>query len=300
MTSAQRIRDLIVQHVDNSGFGAHGLHVRIGDDVAEHRWKPDVPEEIHSAAKGVCVLAAGIAVGEGLVDLDTPVIEYVSGIPVGAGVEEVTLRHLLSMSSGIDLPWSETMMTDWPDLALEFLGRPSRGRVFQYSNASTYTAMFVLSHRVGDVHEYLTSRLFTPLGFGDVSWQRCPHGRILAGEGVALRTEELSRIGKLIRDRGRWDGQQLVPEEIVDAMHSAWVPSGKNPGYQRYALAGWDGPGHAWRLHGAMGQLLIFAGDAVVTITASDHFGADAVAAYVAEVLSPTSSRASEPTSSRV
>lgn len=298
MTSASRIRDRIVQHVEESGFGAHGLHVLIGEDVAEHRWKPDVREEIHSVAKGICVLAAGIAANEGLVDLDAPVIEYIPGIPVGDGVELVTLRHLLSMSSGVDLPWSETMMTDWPDLALEFLRRPSRGRVFQYSNASTYTAMFILAQRVGDVHEYLVPRLLTPIGLGDVPWTRCPHGRIVAGEGLALRTEELSRIGRLIRDRGFWDGQQLVPAHVIDAMHSDWVPSGKNPGYQRYALGGWDGPGPAWRLHGAMGQLLIFCGDTVVTITASDHFGADAVAAYVAEFLSPTSSRASEPTSS--
>ena len=287
MASAQTVRDLIVEHIETSGFGAHGLHVRVGADTAEHRWAPDVREDIHSAAKGVCVLAAGIAADEERIDFDTPVAEYLAGVPLGAGVEDVTLRHLLSMSSGIDLPWSESMMTDWPDLALEFLGRPSRGRVFQYSNASTYAAMFVLATRVGDVQEFLTPRLFTPLGLDDVSWDRCPNGRIVAGEGLALRTEELSRIGRLIRDGGCWEGRRLVSEKWVDAMHSNWVRAGENPGYQRYALSGWDGPGEAWRLHGAHGQLLIFAGDAVVTITASDHFGADAVAARVAGLMAP-------------
>lgn len=289
MASAQTVRDLIVEHIEMSGFGAHGLHVRVGADTAEHRWAPDVREDIHSAAKGVCVLAAGIAADEERIDFDIPVAEYLAGVPLGAGVEEVTLRHLLSMSSGIDLPWSESMMTDWPDLALEFLSRPSRGRVFQYSNASTYAAMFVLATRIGDVLEFLTPRLFAPLGLDDISWDRCPNGRIVAGEGLALRTEELSRIGSLIRDGGCWEGRRLVSEKWVDAMHSDWVRSGENPGYQRYALSGWDGPGEAWRLHGAHGQLLIFAGDAVVTITASDHFGADAVAARVAGVIAPGS-----------
>ncbi|MGM7698025.1 serine hydrolase domain-containing protein [Microbacterium sp. A84] len=285
MTTAQRIRDLIVQYVTASGFGAHGLHVRIGDDVAEHRWTPDVREDIHSAAKGICVLAACIAADEGVVSLDAPVSTYLSGADLGAGVEEVTLRHLLSMSSGIDLPWSETMMTDWPDLALEFLGRPSRGRVFQYSNASTYAAMFVLATRVGDVLEYLVPRLFVPLSIHDVEWVRCPNGRIVAGEGIALRTEELARIGRLIRDRGVWEGQRLVSPESIDAMHTDWIVAGLNPGYDRYALSGWGGPGAAWRLHGAYGQLLIFLDDAVVTITADDHFGADAMAAFVAAEL---------------
>jgi CubicO group peptidase (beta-lactamase class C family) len=282
MTRADDIRDRIVHEVERTGFTAHGLHVLAGDDTAEHRWTPDVREDVHSAAKGVCVLAAGIASDEGLVDVDAPVSTYLPDVELGTGVDRVTLRHLLTMSSGVDLPWSETMMTDWPDLALEFLRRPSRGRVFQYSNASTYTAMRVLATRVGDVADYLGPRLFTPLGLGDVEWLRCPAGHIVAGGGLFLRTDELARIGRLIRDRGDWRGARVVSPEWTDGMHSRWVTSGVNPGYSRYALAGWDGPGTAWRLHGAYGQLVIFSGDAVVTISADDHAGADALAAFVA------------------
>ncbi|MFJ4224836.1 serine hydrolase domain-containing protein [Microbacterium sp. NPDC089695] len=285
-TPASRARDAIVVAADAAGFGVHGLHVRIGDDSAVHRWTPDEREEIHSVAKGVSVLAAGIAQAEGLVDLDAPIAEYLDrGTALGAGVDSVTLRHLLTMSSGIDLPWSETMMTDWPDLATEFLSRDARGRIFQYSNASTYTAMTVLETRTGDVEQYLRPRLFAPLGIDDLTWRRCPNGRILAGEGIALRTEELARLGLLIRDRGRWHDRQLVPAEVVDAMHTGWGDAGGGVGYERYALAGWDGPGEAWRLHGAYGQLLIFLGDAVVTISADDHFGADAIALAVADIL---------------
>lgn len=285
MTRAQSVSDRIVLETDASGFRAHGLHVLVGDDVAEHRWTADVREDIHSAAKGVCVLAAGIAADEGLISLDAPVATYLPAADLGEGVDGVTLRHLLTMTSGIDLPWSETMMTDWPDLAAEFLRRPSRGRVFQYSNASTYTAMRVLAERVGDVGDYLDPRLFAPLGIEDVEWERCPNGRIVAGGGLPLRTEELARVGRLIRDRGHWEGRHLVSPEWIDAMHSDWVVSGENPGYDGYALAGWRGPGEAWRLHGAYGQLLIFAGDAVVTITADDHFGADRIAAFAVETL---------------
>lgn len=285
MTRAQQIRDRLVDHADASGFGAHGLHVRVGDDVAEHRWTPDVREEIHSVAKGVCVLAAGLAADEGLISLDAPVAEYLPDFVLGDRVDEVTLRQLLSMSSGIDLPWSETLMTDWPDLAREFLSRPSRGRVFQYSNASTYTAMTVLATRVGDIVDFLRPRLFEPLGIDDLEWERCPRGRIVAGSGIALRTGELSRLGRLVHDRGEWEGRRLVPASVIDAMHSDWVVAGANPAYERYALAGWDGPGAAWRLHGAYGQLLIFCDDAVVTITADDHFGADAMSAFVVDTL---------------
>ncbi|MBB3157437.1 CubicO group peptidase (beta-lactamase class C family) [Microbacterium proteolyticum] len=281
MTRADALRDDLVVRVDDTGFGAHGLHVRVGDDVATHRWSPDVREEIHSVAKAVAVLAAGIAADEGLVSLDAPVREL---LPTAT---DATLRQLLSMSSGIDFPYSETLMTDWPDLAAEFLSRPSHGRVFQYSNASTYTAMHALSQRVGDVEEYLRPRLFAPLGLADVSWRRCPNGRVLGGEGLALRTDEMARLGLLIRDRGMFDGHRLVSAGTVDAMHSGWIGTGGTAdGYRRYALAGWDGPGAAWRLHGAHGQLIVFAGDAVVTISADDHGGADAVAAFIAAAAS--------------
>ena len=276
MPAADDLRDALVARIHDTGFGAHGLHVRVGDGVAEHRWTPDVREEIHSVAKAVSVLAVGIAADEGAVSLDEP---------IGAARErDLTLRRLLTMTSGIDFPWSPTLMTDWPDLAAEFLSRPSRGRVFQYSNASTYTAMHVLSQRVGDVEEYLRPRLFAPLGLEDVAWARCPIGRVLGGEGLSLRTEEMARLGLLLRDRGDWRGQRLVSAGIVDAMHAGWVDTGSvGDGYRRYALAGWDGPGAAWRLHGAYGQLIVFAGDAVVTISADDHAGADAIAAFVAE-----------------
>ncbi len=285
MTRAQAIRDAIVREADASGFRAHGLHVLVGDDVAEHRWTPDVREDIHSAAKGVCVLAAGIAADEGRIAFDEPIAPLLPRAVVGAGVEEVTLRHLLTMTSGIDLPWSETLLTDWPDLALEFVSRPSRGRVFQYSNASTYTAMRVLASQVGDVVEFLRPRLFAPLRIDDVEWERCPHGFIAAGGGLFLRTSELARIGRLIRDRGEWEGDVLVSPGWVDAMHTGWVVAGESPGYDRYALAGWRGPADAWRLHGAYGQLVVFAGDAIVTLTADDHAGADAMAASVVAIV---------------
>jgi len=253
VTTATSILDAIVRHVDETGFGAHGLHVRTAnDDVAEHRWTPDVREEIHSAAKGVCVLATGIAADDGLVDVDEPIADALPAFEFGDGVEQVTLRHLLTMTSGIDMPWSATELTDWPDLAAEFLRRPSRGRVFQYANVSTYTAMRVLETRVGDVGTFVSRRLFDPLGIDDVEWSRCANGYVAAGEGLALRTEELARLGRLIRDGGVVDGRRIVSARWCDAMHADWVErEGTGPGYHRYAMAGWGGPGQLWRLHGA-------------------------------------------------
>lgn len=285
MTRADLILDELSRVRDRDGFDAHGIHVRIGEHEAERFWRDDVPRDIHSIAKGVCVLAAGIAVDEGVFDLDAPVAHYLPHLTLGDGVEAVSIRHLLGMVSGIDMPWSPTEMTDWPDLAAEFLGRPSRGRVFQYANVSTYTAMRALAAVVGDVALWLQPRLFEPLGIENPHWDRCPNGWIVAGGGLHLRLGELARIGALIRDDGRWRGRRLVSESGVRAMHSDWSEHDAPPAYRRYALAGWGGPGEAWRLHGAHGQLLVFVGDAVVTVVADDHAGADLMAERIEAVL---------------
>ncbi|MDR6173841.1 CubicO group peptidase (beta-lactamase class C family) [Nocardioides zeae] len=283
MSHAQQLLDLVVRAAEEDGFGAHAAHVLVGDETARHLWAEDVRRDVHSAAKAVCVLAAGIAHDEGVFDVDAPVARWFPGHPVGAGVEAVTTRHLLGMTSGIDLPWSETLLTDWPDLALELLSRPSAGRVFQYSNASTYTAMRALGTVVGDVAAWLGPRLFEPLGIDAPPWDRCPQGWVAAGGGLHLTVDELARIGRLIRDDGRWEGTRLVSARWPRAMRTPWVEREAHPSYARYSLGAWGGPGDAWRLHGAHGQLVILRGAVVVTLTAHDHAGADRMAERVVE-----------------
>ncbi|HEY1133970.1 MAG TPA: serine hydrolase domain-containing protein [Nocardioides sp.] len=285
LNTAQELLDRIVRRAEADGFDAHAAHVLVGDDSARHLWRDDVRRDVHSAAKAVCVLAAGIAQDAGVFDVDAPVARWFPGVPLGDGVEGVTTRHLLSMTSGIDLPWSETLMTDWPDLAHELLGRPSRGPVFQYSNASTYTAMRALGSVVGDVAAWLGPRLFAPLGIDAPPWDRCPHGWIEAGGGLHLTVDELARVGRLVRDDGLWQGDRLVSARWPEAMRSDWIEHEASPAYAWYSLGAWRGPGDAWRLHGAYGQLVIFRGDTVVTLTADDHVGADRMAERVVALM---------------
>ena len=285
MTAAPYVRHPLGPDVRDDGFGAHAVHVRTRTGTAAYAWGPDVRRDVHSIAKGVCVLAVGMACDEGLFDVDAPVGDFLPDVALGSGVDAVTTRHLLTMTSGIDLPWSATLLTDWPDLAREFLGRPTAGRVFQYSNASTYTAVRALAAVVGDVHTWLQPRLLEPLGIHDATWERCPLGHVAGGGGLHLTTAELARVGQLIADGGTWGGRTLVSRRWTDAMHSDWVHRDAGPGYTRYAFAGWGGPGAAWRLHGAHGQLLVFHDRDVVTVTADDHAGADRMAARAAAAL---------------
>ncbi|TPW75472.1 serine hydrolase domain-containing protein [Schumannella soli] len=280
MSAAERVRDRFVTAVDADRLGAYGVHILLGaDDAAGHRWRSDDRVNLYSVSKGVSALAAGIAVDEGLLTLDTRVPELLGGLELGVGVEGVTLRHLLTMSSGIDFEWFGDQPVPGADLAQAMLGRPSRGpgSVFQYSDASTYVAMRMLGAVVGDVRDWLLPRLFDPLGIDNPQWHRCPLGGIVAGSGLELRTEELASIGRVLRDGGLWrDGgseRRIVSDSWIDGMHSGWVETGAPAPFARYAIAGWDERGSTWRLDGRYGQYVVVDAerDAVVTITAHEE-----------------------------
>jgi CubicO group peptidase (beta-lactamase class C family) len=265
----------IVDGVDAEHLGAYGVHVRIGDDEAEHRWRSDDRVNVYSVSKGVCALAVGVATDEGLLTLETRVPELLPDVPLGDGVEAVTVRHLLTMTSGIDFAWFGDEVVTWPDLAAEMLSRPTvgPGSVFRYSDASPYVAMRMLGAVVGDVRDWLLPRLFDPLDIHNPQWHRCPLGWIVGGSGLELRTSELARIGTLLRDRGRWGATQIVSAEWIDGMHSDWVETGGGAPFERYGIAAWDGPGDTWRLDGRYGQYVVVdrARDAVVTVTAHEE-----------------------------
>ncbi|MEH3078572.1 MAG: serine hydrolase [Quadrisphaera sp.] len=285
MSRTQTVLRRVASDVEELGFTAHAVHVQVDDEQVVHRWSEDLARDVHSVAKGVCVLAAGAACDAGLFDVDAPVARYLPDLATGEGVSAVTTRHLLGMTSGIEMPWSPTWTTDVPDVAAAFLSRPAPERAFSYSSASTYTAMRALAAAVGDVHAWVGRRLFEPLGIDVPDWDRCPLGHVKAAEGLHLRSGELALLGQLLRDRGAWEGRPLVSPHWVDAMHSGWTVREAGPGYTHYALGGWGGPGPAWRLHGAHGQMLIFSGDAVVTVTADDHLGADRMAQRIVEAV---------------
>jgi CubicO group peptidase (beta-lactamase class C family) len=294
MSTAADALARLVEGIDRERLGAYGVVVRIGDDEVAHRWRSDDRENLYSVSKGVCALAVGMAVDAGILRLDTRVPELLSDLDLGAGVDEVTVEHLLTMTSGIDFAWFGDEPVPGSDLAQAMLGLPTSGRVFRYSDASPYSAMRMLAAAVGDVRDWLLPRLFQPLGIDNPQWHRCPLGFVVGGSGLELRTGELARIGRLLRDRGAWEGRQLVSAEWIDRMHGSWVDTGADDPaapFARYGLATWDGPGDAWRLDGRYGQYVLVDGsrDAVVTITAHeeerDHRVAELAVAAVSDAV---------------
>ena len=71
------------------------------------------------------------------------------------------------------------------------------------------------------VLDYLTPRLFEPLGIERPTWEPSPQGVSAGGFGLSVRTEAIAKFGQLYLQKGKWNGKQLVPD--------AWVDGGDHP-----------------------------------------------------------------------
>lgn len=214
----------------------------------ETAFGPETLHDLRSITKSVVALLVGIAQQQGkLGPIDTPVLAYLPEsdrpMPQAPGWERITLRHLLTMSSG--LAWEEdgvlghqTRMEFSSDQARYVLARAiaeAPGQRFHYASGDTVLLGRVLERVTGmDLEAYARKVLFTPLGITDLEWRKGRDGHAFAHAGLRLRPRDLARIGDLVLNGGRHGGRQIVPEAWVQdciAGHLA-TPYGWRYGFQ--------------------------------------------------------------------
>lgn len=213
---------------------------------------PATLHDVRSVGKSVISLLLGIAQQQGrLKGLGTPVLEFYPEYAELAVPERkaITLEHLLTMSSG--LAWHEggdgpddehRLMWKWSP-AYHVLSRPIQappGTRFNYNSGGTLLLADILGRATGmPWKDYARAALFEPLGITDWEWVGDFHGRPMAYTGLRLRPRDLAKLGRLVLDRGRWRGRQLVPE--------AWIAASLQPRLEtgfdgtRYGYFWWTG-----------------------------------------------------------
>lgn len=269
-----------VDIVRRTGLGVYGIHLhRAGRPDLEVRFRDDYPTPIFSCSKTFTALAFGILHGRGEIRLDDRLVDLVPPAgPVADGVADITMRHLLTMTSGSTHTVFTDEEKDAADIAGDFFAAPlaSRpGERFEYSNGSTYMLGRAIAAVAGvGVRDFLMPRLFEPLGIPNPLWATCRAGHTYAATGLHLRTHELARMGRLLLQRGRWGEAQLVPAGWVDAMHDDWVPTGRDdePESVRYGFQVWDcTPEGAWRADGNRGQFVVVLPEQEAVVTVTSH-----------------------------
>jgi CubicO group peptidase (beta-lactamase class C family) len=279
----------ILDFVQAADTGVDAMHsvmlVRHGHVVAEAWWSPydaATPHMLYSLSKSFTSTAVGMAVAEGKLSLDDPVLKFFpedAPAEPSANLRAMRVRDLLRMNTG---QTSEAPMGLTEDTAQRartwvqrFLAHPvpyKPGTHFLYNTPATYMLSAIVQKVTGQtVRDYLEPRLFTPLGIARPTWDASPQGISLGGYGLNVRTEDIARFGQLYLQKGTWNARQLLPAAWVDMATALQTANGSSPNSdwdQGYGFQFWRSR-HGYRGDGAFGQymLVLPEQDAVVVIT---------------------------------
>lgn len=284
----------ILAFLDGIAASKHEFHsfmlARHGRVIAEGWWTPyaaGLNHTMYSMSKSFTSTAVGLAVTEGKLTVEDPVVSFFpDDLPakVDENLAALRVKHLLSMSvgHGKDSTGSITPEENW---VKAFLAAPivhAPGSAFLYDSGASYMLSAIVTRLTGQpVIDYLRPRLFEPLGIEGMTWQTCPRGINTGGWGLSIRTEGLAKFGQLYLQKGQWNEKQLIPGKWVEEATSKKIqqplpvttrparPNDRNDWLQGYCYQFWRCQNRAYRGDGAFGQftIVIPEQDAVLAIT---------------------------------
>ena len=273
----------------------HVMVVRHGKVVAELHPAPFRAEDSHtlySASKTFTSLAVGIAIDENLLRLDDRVMTFFPdkrSVPVSENMADMTVRDLLMMASGVKPDW--TMRNNSTDWVKDWLAKPvddKPGSLFQYDSMCTFMLSAIVQRVTGQTMlEYLQKKLFAPMHITVADWETSPDGINTGGWGLRVQAETMAKLGVLLLNKGKWNGEQLISADYVTAACSRLIDGGAKEtvpptdGNQGYGYQVWQSkwPG-SFRADGAMGQYTVVVPqeDLVVVILGMKLYGHEELA----------------------
>lgn len=249
------------------------------------------PHVLYSLSKSFTSAAAGFAVADGLLRWDSRVIDVLAEeapAEPDAWLSEVTLHHLLSMSSGLD-PRSDRIPHNgnWARLVLSCGCNAQPGTRFHYNSHGSYLVSCMVQKVTGmNIRDYLMPRLFEPLGIPKPLWDESPQGACCGGWGLRLSCDSVARFGQCLLQNGLWNGKRILPEEWLekatvfhtDTEHRTPAPTIEWA--QGYCYQFWRCTDDRYRADGMYGQLCIVAPkqNMVVAVVAGMHNMAQEIA----------------------
>ncbi|MFL5297590.1 MAG: serine hydrolase domain-containing protein [Phenylobacterium sp.] len=231
-----------------------------------------------SVAKSVTSLLFGAAIHDGRIRLQDPIERFVPELK-GSAYEGVTVRQLLTMSSGVK--WEEGYVGGQSDLAkfyreailgdgmtgyMKTLPRAHPpGTTFHYNTAETHLAGLVLARAVHmPLADYLSEKIWKPYGMArDGAWHVDPQGRELAGCCLLMTLGDYARLGQFALDGGVIDGHRVVDADWIAQSTRRQIDNGRAPP-AGYGYFWWIGP-EAYEASGIYGQsILVYPKDRLV------------------------------------
>jgi CubicO group peptidase (beta-lactamase class C family) len=255
------------EHIDLQSL----IIMRNGHIITEGYWAPFGPDKAHrmfSSRKAVIGAAILLAIQEGLLTLDSRVMDiFPDKVPAqpSANLQKITYYHMLTMSCGhaVD-PSPAVMLAPGYDRVADFFnqGFPyAPGTHFLYDNSIPEMLCRTIHKLTGKtVIEYLQPRLFEPLGMK--SFRAHTNDLVSTGATICCSTPDLFRLTVLYYQKGRWENKQILDEKLARMACSYLVPSLQDPAplseaYNTkfgYGFQIWRNSVGGFRIDGALGQ----------------------------------------------
>ena len=181
----------------------------------------DVRWHVYSVTKSVLSILVGIAIDKGRLRLDQKLPELlpeVAGKIVDPRASEITLRDLLTMTSGFESIAPIEVPGVWNSDAWMANRRVkyAPGSHFYYDNPGADLISVILARAVGEkVPDFARRELFSPLGIDGFEWRADLDGHVPGHSGLRLTARDMAKIGVLYLQQGRWRDTQLVSTGYV-------------------------------------------------------------------------------------
>lgn len=215
---------------------------------------------VQSATKSITSLVFGIVCSEGYVDsLNTTLYSFMRDkFPPSQIKQAITLRHLLTMTSGLAFDndqFSTEIYADKPDdPTAHILKKPLYaypGKKFYYRDCDPHLISYAIRRLTGKTEEqWAKERLFNNLGIKDYYWGSDHTGTTMGAAGLHLKPRDMAKIGQMVLDGGRWKGVQVVDSAWV-AVSTQKAVTVSDQDYD-YGYYWWIVP--RWRAYTAWGQ----------------------------------------------
>lgn len=222
-----------------------------------------------SMAKSVTSILIGCAIDERLIkSVDEPIINYIPELSKN-GFNKVTIKHLLQMTSGIK--FNESYVNPFGDAASFYYGLNLRkeiekmklktepGKQFEYVSGNTQLLGLVLERSLKNktITQYLQEKIWTPLEMEyDASWSidRKSNGLEKTFCCLNARARDFAKIGRLYKNKGNWNGKQIVSQKWVEESTKLDTSEGSAKFYQ---YQWWlPTPNEDFMAEGILGQFL--------------------------------------------
>jgi CubicO group peptidase (beta-lactamase class C family) len=233
-------------------------HGQLALDAYFYPYRSDLRHDVASVTKSITSTLVGLAIKQGYVrDMRQPLITMFPGrtfANIDKRKQKLNIEHLLTMSAGWDCGFEPRearlfemrRSADWLQFILDLPMVADPGTRWAYCSGNAHVLSVLLTETTGtNALAFARRELFTPLGINDVAWPSDSHGNNHGWGDLQLRPRDMAKIGQVLLQRGRWQGQQIIPEAWIDTATRAHVERTSNKDHYGYLwwVKGKDYPG---------------------------------------------------------